>query len=78
MVSGLFLSSGIMGSGASRTTEKMVQTVEVIRKKYNFKGYIHLKVMPGTSQDVVEEAHRLGTRLSVNIETPTNPGLQRL
>lgn len=78
MVSGLFLSSGIMGSGASRTTEKMVQTVEVIRKRYNFKGYIHLKVMPGTSQDIVEAAHRLGTRLSVNIETPTNPGLQQL
>lgn len=78
MVSGLFLSSGIMGSGASRTTEKMVQTVEVIRNKYNFKGYIHLKVMPGTSEDIVEAAHRLGTRLSVNIETPTVPGLQRL
>lgn len=78
MVSGLLLSSGIMGSGASRTTQKMVETVEVIRKRYNFKGYIHLKVMPGTSQDIVEAAHRLGTRLSVNIETPTDPGLQRL
>lgn len=78
MVSGLFLSSGIMGGGASRTTEKMVQTVEVIRKRYKFNGYIHLKVMPGTSRDIVEAAHRLGTRLSVNIETPSNPGLQRL
>ncbi len=78
MVSGLFLSSGIMGSGASRTTQKMVETVEAIRKRHKFNGYIHLKVMPGTSQDIVEAAHRLGTRLSVNIETPTDPGLQRL
>jgi predicted DNA-binding helix-hairpin-helix protein len=78
MVNGLFLSSGIMGSGASRTTQKMVEAVEVIRKRYGFSGYIHLKVMPGTSRDIVEAAHRLGTRLSVNIETPTTPGLQRL
>ncbi len=78
MVNGLFLSSGIMGSGASRTTQKMVETVEAIRKRHKFTGYIHLKVMPGTSQDIVEAAHRLGTRLSVNIETPTDPGLQQL
>ncbi len=78
LVSGLFLSSGIMGSGASHTTQKMVETVDAIRNRHGFKGYIHLKVMPGTSQDVVEAAHRLGTRLSVNIETPTTPGLQEL
>ncbi len=78
MVSGLFLSSGIMGSGASRTTQKMVETVEAIRKRHKFTGYIHLKVMPGTEQNIVEAAHRLGTRLSVNIETPTDPGLQQL
>jgi predicted DNA-binding helix-hairpin-helix protein len=78
MVNGLFLSSGIMGSGAARTTQKMVETVEVIRKRYGFKGYVHLKVMPGTSEDIVEAAHRLGTRLSVNIETPSISGLQSL
>jgi predicted DNA-binding helix-hairpin-helix protein len=78
IVSGLFLSSGIMGSGPSRTTEKMVETVEVIRKKYGFKGYVHLKVMPGTAQEYVEAAHRLGTRISVNIETTTVSNLQRL
>ena len=78
IVSGLFLSSGIMGSGPSRTTEKMVQTIEVIREKYNFKGYIHLKVMPGTAREYVDEAHRLGSRLSVNIETTTNSNLKSL
>ena len=69
-VAGLFLSSGIAGSG-SKTTERLVKVVELIRQKYGFKGYIHMKVMPGTEYQYVEAAYRLGTRLSVNIETPT-------
>ena len=77
-VSGLFLSSGIMGSGASHTTEKMVQVVDVLRNRYKFRGYVHLKVMPGTEKGTVEAAHRLGTRLSVNIETPDDTRLKRL
>ena len=76
-VNGLFLSSGIAGSG-SKTTERLINVVEVIRKKYGFKGYVHMKVMPGTEYQYVEAAHRLGTRLSVNIETPTVEGMQRL
>ena len=72
-VAGLFLSSGIAGSG-SKTTERMVQVVEVLRKKHNFKGYVHLKVMPGAEYQYVEAAHRLGTRLSVNIEPPHRRG----
>ena len=74
-VDGLFLSSGIAGDG-SKTTQRLVETVEIIRKKHGFKGYIHLKVMPGASRDLVERAHRLGSRLSVNIETP-EPDLMR-
>ncbi len=69
-VDGLFLSSGVAGSG-SKTTAKLIDVVEIIRHRYGFKGYIHLKVMPGTEYQYVEAAHRLGTRLSVNIETPT-------
>ena len=76
-VNGLFLSSGVAGSG-SKTTERLVKVVEVIRKKYGFKGYIHMKVMPGTEFQYVEAAHRLGTRLSVNIETPTTSHMQKL
>ena len=77
MVDGLFLSSGIAGS-SDKTMDKMVQVVEAIRKKYKYKGYIHLKVMPGTSKPLVEEAFRLGTRLSVNIETPTSEMMRRI
>ena len=76
-VDGLFLSSGVAGSG-SKTTERLVKVVEVIRKRYGFKGYIHMKVMPGTEYQYVEAAYRLGTRLSVNIETPTAEMMQKL
>ena len=76
-VSGLFLSSGIAGSG-SKTTERLIKVVEIIRQKYGFKGYIHMKVMPGTEYQYVEAAYRLGTRLSLNLETPTAEMMRRL
>ena len=76
-VAGLFLSSGVAGSG-SKTTERMVKVADIIRRKHGFKGYIHLKVMPGTEFQYVEAAYRLGTRLSVNIETPTTAHMQKL
>lgn len=76
-VDGLFLSSGIAGSG-SKTTEKLINVVEIIRQRYGFKGYIHMKVMPGTEYQYVEAAHRLGTRLSVNIETPSVEKMREL
>ncbi|MFQ5872421.1 MAG: radical SAM protein [Dehalococcoidia bacterium] len=76
-VDGLFLSSGIAGSG-SKTTERLVKVVEIIRQKYGFKGYIHMKVMPGTEYQYVEAAYRLGTRLSINIETPTVEMMRKL
>ena len=76
-VDGLFLSSGVAGTG-SKTTERLVKVVEIIRRKYGFKGYIHLKVMPGTEYQYVEAAHELGTRLSVNIETPSADLMSKL
>ena len=69
-VDGLFLSSGVAGTG-SKTTAKLIDVVQIIREKHGFKGYIHLKVMPGVEREYVEAAHKLGTRLSVNIETPS-------
>ena len=76
-VDGLFLSSGVAGSG-SKTTERLVRVVEMIRQKYGFKGYIHMKVMPGTEYQYVEAAYRLGTRLSINLETPTAEMMRKL
>ena len=76
-VAGLFLSSGI-ASTPDKVMEKLLDTVEVLRKRYRFTGYIHLKVMPGTSAGGVEAAYRLGTRLSINMEQPTQAHLERV
>ncbi len=77
MVQGLFLSSGIAGN-ANRSMSAMVDTVEIIRRRYRFNGYIHLKILPGASFDVVEAGCRLATRISVNMEAPTGEHLARL
>ena len=77
MVQGLFLSSGIAGS-ASKTMESMIKTVEILRERHDFNGYIHLKVLPGASFDYVEQACKIANRVSVNIEAPTERHLARL
>ncbi len=68
-VHGLFLSSGV-GKDIDKTTEKMLGAVHKLRFKYNFKGYIHFKVLPGTSYELVKQAAELSTRMSINIEAP--------
>jgi len=77
LVRGLFLSSGIAGD-ASRTMESMIKTVEILRHRYKFRDYIHLKILPGASFDYVEEGCKLATRVSVNIEAPTKEHLAKL
>ena len=77
LVRGLFLSSAIAGN-ASQTMESMIKTVEILRHHYQFKDYIHLKILPGASLDCVEEGCKLATRVSVNIEAPTSHHLARL
>jgi putative DNA modification/repair radical SAM protein len=77
LVRGLFLSSGI-AANASRTMESMVKTVEILRHRYEFDGYIHLKILPGASFDCVAEGCKLASRVSVNIEAPTTRHLARL
>jgi len=72
LVEGLFLSSGIIKGGPS-TQDKLIDTVEIIRHKYHYRGYIHLKIMPGAERDQVKRAMQLASRVSVNLEGP-NPG----
>jgi predicted DNA-binding helix-hairpin-helix protein len=67
LVDGLFLSSGIIGGGVT-TMDKTLQTVELIRRKYEYRGYIHLKIMPGAEEAQIEQAARLADRLSINLE----------
>ena len=76
-VEGLFLSSGIAGGGV-RTQDKLIDTAEILRKKFNFDGYLHLKIMPGAERDQVFRAMQLADRVSVNLEAPNTERLQRL
>lgn len=76
-IEGLFLSSGVKGS-PDATMEELIRTVELLRNKYHFQGYIHLKAIPGTSPELVERAGYLADRMSVNLELPTAEGLKRL
>lgn len=76
-VSGLFLSSGVPDT-PDRTMERMLGTVEILRRRFAFRGYIHLKIIPGASRASIEQAVRMATRVSVNIEAPSAERLARL
>jgi len=77
LVSGLFLSSGVAGT-PDETMAQMLQTVEILRRRHKFRGYIHLKIIPGASQSAIEKAIQTATRVSVNIEAPNAERLSRL
>lgn len=76
-VEGLFLSSGVCGR-ADATMEKMIKVVELLRLKYGYQGYVHLKILPGASQNLVERAGELADRMSVNLEAPNRKRLALL
>lgn len=76
-VQGLFLSSGII-KGSVITQDKIINTVEIIRNRYEYKGYIHLKIMPGVEYDQLYRAMQLANRVSVNLEGPTQERLTAL
>ncbi|MBI3159181.1 MAG: radical SAM protein [Chloroflexi bacterium] len=68
-VEGLFLSSGIIKGGVT-TQDKLLDTAEILRKKRGFRGYLHLKVMPGLEKDQLLRAMQLASRVSINLEAP--------
>jgi len=74
---GLFLSSAIYAK-PDRVEEEMLETVRLVRGKYGFKGYIHLKVIPGADAQLIAEAAKLVDRLSLNLEAPGPAHLSRL
>lgn len=75
-IEGLFLSSGIFKS-ADYTMERMLQVVKKLRLEENFNGYIHLKTIPGSSQEIIHEAGLYVDRMSINLEMPTAEGLKK-
>src|SRR5215216_5419292 len=74
---GIFLSSGIAAGGAN-TQNKILDTAEILRKKLGFRGYLHLKIMPGAEKGQVERLMKLADRVSINLEAPTTERLSRL
>ncbi|WP_299431966.1 putative DNA modification/repair radical SAM protein [uncultured Aquimarina sp.] len=76
-IEGLFLSSGIF-KNSDYTMERLIAVAKKLRLEENFNGYIHLKSIPGTSDELMREAGLYADRLSVNIEIPTVSGLKLL
>jgi len=76
-IEGLFLSSGIFKS-ADYTMERLVRIAKKLRVEHDYNGYIHLKAIPGASDELLYEAGLYADRLSVNIEMPSEQSLQKV
>jgi len=76
-IEGLFLSSGIVRN-ADHTMEQVVEVARRLRENHHFRGYIHLKTIPEASPALIEKAGRYADRISINVELPTQEGLDRL
>lgn len=76
-IEGLFLSSGIF-KDADTSMERLVRVAKKLRTEHRFNGYIHLKSIPGASEELMKEAGLYADRLSINIEIPTEQGLKLL
>lgn len=77
LVEGLFLSSGIIRGGIA-TQDKLIKTADILRNRLNFRGYLHLKIMPGSERDQVLRTMELASRVSVNLEGPNTKRLSLL
>jgi putative DNA modification/repair radical SAM protein len=73
---GIFLSSAVQKS-SDFTMGKMIETAEILRHQFNYRGYIHLKALPHTSPHLIERGAQLADRMSVNLESP-NPDRLKL
>ena len=76
-IEGLFLSSGII-KNPTFTMELIFRTLWLLRNRYHFNGYVHVKAIPGAAPEVIEKAGFLADRMSVNLELPTAEGLRAL
>lgn len=74
---GVFLSSGIAGGGI-RTQDRIIATAEILRNRYHYSEYIHLKIMPGAEEDQIFKAMQLADRVSINLEAPNEDCLHKL
>lgn len=77
LIHGIFISSGIVGGGR-RTQDLLIQTAEILRHKYGYKAYLHLKIMPGADNEQVLLTMQLADRVSINLEGPNEETLRKL
>jgi predicted DNA-binding helix-hairpin-helix protein len=77
LAQGLFLTSGVPGR-AVRATDRMLATVDLLRRREGFEGYVHVKLLPGAEPAQVDEAARLANRISVNLEGPGDGYVRQL
>ena len=76
-IEGLFLSSGIIGS-EDHTMELMLKTLKILRYEYGFNGYVHVKLIPGSSEHLIKAVTKLADRVSSNVELPSQKSLALL
>lgn len=76
-IEGLFLSSGIF-KNADYTNERLIRIAKKLRNEEKFFGYIHLKIIPGCSEEMIMEAGKYADRLSVNLEIPSEKSLKKI
>ena len=76
-IEGLFLSSGIIQS-PDYTCEQLIEVLSLLRSKYKFRGYIHVKAIPGADSELINRLGILADRISVNIELPSQKSLNTL
>jgi predicted DNA-binding helix-hairpin-helix protein len=74
---GVFLSSGIVNGGIP-TQDRIIATAEILRQRYHYSHYIHLKIMPGAEKDQIFRAMQLADRVSINLEGPNETSLNKL
>ncbi len=77
LVEGLFLSSGVPGD-VDVSMENMIEVTRQLRMEHEYQGYIHLKILPGASYDLIKRAMSLANRVSINIEAATSEGFDEL
>jgi len=77
LAQGLFLTSGVPGR-PHRATDRMLATLDLLRRREGFTGYVHIKLLPGAEPAQVDEAARLATRISVNLEAPAGGYVRQL
>lgn len=76
-IQGAFISSGVIGT-PDETAERLAWTARLLREAFDYRGYLHVKIIPGTSAELILKTARYATRVSVNIELPTEESLHRL